>query len=69
MASRFLSSDELRFVLADDETDQTIHAEVFATMRYLLRRRLELRRPSDIHRRDPHYSARTPAVYPDGPAL
>jgi predicted kinase len=40
-----LSSDELRFVLADDETDQTIHAEVFATLRYLLRRRLELRRP------------------------
>jgi predicted kinase len=40
-----LSSDELRFTLADDETDQTIHAEVFATMRYLLRRRLELRRP------------------------
>jgi protein phosphatase len=40
-----LSSDELRFVLADDETDQTIHAEVFATMRYLLRRRLELKRP------------------------
>jgi predicted kinase len=40
-----LSSDELRFVLADDETDQTIHAEVFATLRYLLRRRLQLRRP------------------------
>jgi predicted kinase len=40
-----LSSDELRFTLADDETDQTIHGEVFATLRYLLRRRLELRRP------------------------
>ena len=40
-----LSSDDLRFMLADDETDQTIHAEVFATMRYLVRRRLELRRP------------------------
>jgi len=40
-----LSSDELRFLLADDETDQSIHAEVFATLRYLVRRRLELRRP------------------------
>lgn len=40
-----LSSDELRFLLADDETNQTLNAEVFATLRYLLRRRLELRRP------------------------
>ena len=32
-------------MLADDATDQTIHGEVFATLRYLLRRRLELRRP------------------------
>jgi predicted kinase len=32
-------------VLADDETDQTIHRQVFATLRYLLRHRLELRRP------------------------
>ena len=40
-----LSSDNLRYLLADDETDQTIHREVFATMRYLLRRRIELRRP------------------------
>jgi predicted kinase len=40
-----LSSDELRFVLADDETDQSVNGEVFATLRYLLRRRLELRRP------------------------
>jgi predicted kinase len=40
-----LSSDAIRFLLADDETDQTIHGEVFATLRYLLRRRLELRRP------------------------
>ena len=39
-----LSSDELRFVLADDETDQSVNGEVFATLRYLLRRRLELRR-------------------------
>jgi predicted kinase len=40
-----LSSDDVRAVLADDPTDQTIHYRVFATMRYLLRHRLELRRP------------------------
>jgi Predicted kinase len=40
-----LSSDDLRKLLADDATDQTIHAEVFGTLRYLLRRRLELKRP------------------------
>ena len=40
-----LSSDHLRYLLADDESDQTIHADVFATLRYLLRRRLELSRP------------------------
>lgn len=40
-----LSSDEIRFLLADDQTDQTIHREVFATLRHLLRKRLELKRP------------------------
>lgn len=40
-----LSSDSLRFTLADDEGDQTIHREVFATLRHLLRLRLELGRP------------------------
>ena len=40
-----LSTDDIRFLLADDETNQSIHGEVFATLRYLLRRRLELRRP------------------------
>ena len=40
-----LSSDAVRGLLADDETDQSIHREVFATLRYLLRRRLALRRP------------------------
>jgi predicted kinase len=40
-----LSSDRLRFLLADDENDQTIHGEVFATLRYLLRRRLQMNRP------------------------
>ncbi len=40
-----LSSDAVRGLLADDVTDQTIHREVFATLRYLLRRRLALNRP------------------------
>jgi predicted kinase len=40
-----LSSDAVRKLLADDETDQTIHDRVFQTVRYLLRHRLELRRP------------------------
>lgn len=40
-----LSSDALRQLLADDETDQTIHARVFATIRYLLRQRISLGRP------------------------
>jgi len=40
-----LSSDAIRHLLADDERDQTIHARVFATLRYLLIQRLELHRP------------------------
>jgi predicted kinase len=40
-----LSSDAVRGLLADDMTDQSIHREVFATLRYLLRRRLALARP------------------------
>jgi predicted kinase len=39
-----LSSDHLRRLLADDATDQSIHREVFATLRYLVRRRLALGR-------------------------
>ena len=39
-----ISSDAIRQILADDATDQSIHARVFATMRYLLRQRLALRR-------------------------
>lgn len=41
-----ISSDALRLQLVDDEADQTIHGPVFATMRYLLRRRIQLRRPA-----------------------
>jgi predicted kinase len=40
-----ISSDWIRRVLADDATDQTIHARVFLTMRYLLRHRLAIGRP------------------------
>jgi predicted kinase len=40
-----ISSDAIRLLLADDATIQTIHGQVFATMRYLLRRRIALRRP------------------------
>ena len=39
-----LSSDSIRKLLADDETDQTIHERVFQTLRYLLRQRLEIGR-------------------------
>jgi predicted kinase len=41
-----ISSDEVRLLLADDPTIQTIHGQVFATMRYLVRRRLALGRPA-----------------------
>jgi predicted kinase len=41
-----ISSDALRLQLADDETDQTIHSQVFAAIRYLLRKRIELHRPA-----------------------
>jgi len=40
-----ISSDAVRLQLADDATDQSIHSQVFATMRYLLEQRLKLRRP------------------------
>ena len=40
-----ISSDAVRLLLADDATIQTIHPQVFATMRYLLRRRLAIGRP------------------------
>jgi predicted kinase len=39
-----LSSDAIRKLLADDETDQSIHPQVFETLRYLLRQRMMLRR-------------------------
>jgi predicted kinase len=41
-----LSSDAIRLLLADDETNQMIHGRVFATLRYLLVQRLEILRPT-----------------------
>ncbi len=40
-----VSSDALRLLLADNEDDQTIHRQVFTTLRYLLRQRVRIRRP------------------------
>lgn len=37
-----LSSDAMRLLLRDNEADQTIHGQVFAVLRRLLRLRLEL---------------------------
>jgi predicted kinase len=45
LGAHAISSDAIRLHLADDESDQTIHARVFATMRYLLKQRIELGRP------------------------
>jgi predicted kinase len=39
-----ISSDEIRRLIADDPEDQTIHARVFATIRYLIRQRLAVGR-------------------------
>jgi len=43
--SGVLSSDAIRKLLADDETDQGANDRVFETLRYLLRHRLALGRP------------------------
>ena len=40
-----LSSDAIRKLLADDETDQSLNDRVFETLRYLLVRRIEGKRP------------------------
>ncbi|SRR5579872_3245041 len=40
-----LFSDAVRLLLADDITDQTIHARVFRTLRYLVSQRLAIGRP------------------------
>ena len=40
-----ISSDELRRLIIDDPADQTIHARIFATIRYLIRQRIAAGRP------------------------
>jgi len=45
MGATGLSSDAIRKLLADDEGDQSIHAVVFQTLRYLLEKRLAVGRP------------------------
>ena len=76
-----LSSDEIRKLLVDDETIQTIHDRVFQTLRYLLRHRLALGRPVTYidatnltpHERRPYigigkaFGCRLEAVYFDVP--
>jgi predicted kinase len=41
-----LSSDEIRRLLCDDASNQSIHRQTFATLRGLLKIRLELKRPA-----------------------
>jgi predicted kinase len=45
MGAGGLSSDAIRKLLADDESDQSVHARVFQTLRYLLVKRLAIGRP------------------------
>jgi len=40
-----LSSDELRLMLTDDESEQAVNQRVFSLLRYMLRIRLALARP------------------------
>jgi predicted kinase len=40
-----ISSDAVRKLLADDETNQSIHTQVFQTVRYLLEQRIAIGRP------------------------
>ena len=76
-----VSSDAIRQLLSDDVTNQNIHSDVFATLRYLLRRRLALKRPvtyidaTNLTRRDRrpyidiarHSNCRIEALYFDVP--
>ena len=45
MGVNAISSDEIRRLIADDPRDQSIHARVFATIRYLVRQRIAAGRP------------------------
>lgn len=45
MGANGLSSDAIRKLLADDETDQTVHVAVFRALRFLLYQRIAIGRP------------------------
>ncbi len=45
LGAQAISSDEIRRLLADDVTDQTIHQQVFETVRHLVRQRLVIGKP------------------------
>lgn len=76
-----LSSDSIRQLLSDDAENQRIHEAVFGTMRYLLRRRLEVGAQATIvdatnllpaHRKPwrklaKHFGAAVEAVFFDTP--
>jgi predicted kinase len=40
-----ISSDEIRRLIADDPRDQSMHARIFASIRYLVRQRIAAGRP------------------------
>lgn len=44
LGANAISSDETRRLLADDAEDQSIHARVFASIRYLIRQRVAIGR-------------------------
>lgn len=46
IAANPISTDAIRLQLVDDEAEQRINSRVFATVRYLLQHRIELRRPT-----------------------
>ncbi|MDQ6759083.1 MAG: AAA family ATPase [Acidobacteriota bacterium] len=45
LGTNAISSDEIRRLLADDATEQGIHRRVFAVVRSLVRRRIQIGRP------------------------
>lgn len=40
-----LATDHLRLLLADDEDEQRFQADIFAALRYLIRKRIDFKRP------------------------
>ncbi len=46
LGAHAVSSDHVRHLLADDRGDQSIHPQVFETVRHLVRQRLSIGRPA-----------------------